>query len=165
MSKVRIAIVALTLSAAGLVGVLNREGYSPVAYPDPVHGTRLPTIGFGSTEGVNMGDTITPVAALNRSLREMRVFERALKECIKVPLHQHEFDAYVELSHNIGAGAFCRSSIVTRLNIGDYPGACEAILLFKRAGNQDCSAPGNRVCPGLWQDRLRLHAKCKGEFW
>ncbi|MFQ1974448.1 lysozyme [Aeromonas veronii] len=163
MSKVRIAIAALTLSAAGFVGVLNREGFEPVAYPDPVHGTKLPTIGFGSTEGVKMGDTITPVAAVNRSLREVRVFENALKTCIKVPLHQYEFDAYVELSHNIGPGAFCRSTIVKRLNAGDYPGACEAILLFKRSGNQDCSAPGNRVCPGLWKDRLRLNAKCKGE--
>ncbi|MCZ0750113.1 lysozyme [Aeromonas enteropelogenes] len=163
VNKVRIAIAALALSAAGFVGLLNREGYEPVAYPDPVHGTRVPTLGFGSTEGVRMGDTIDPVAAVNRSLREIREFEHALKQCIKVPLHQYEYDAYVELSHNIGPGAFCRSTIVKRLNVGDYPGACEAILLFKRAGNQDCSVPGNRVCAGLWKDRLRLHAKCKGE--
>lgn len=68
MSKVRIAVAALKLSAAGFVGILNREGYEPAAYPDPVHGTKLPTIGFGSTEGVKMGDTITPVAAVNRRL-------------------------------------------------------------------------------------------------
>ncbi|MGL6406512.1 glycoside hydrolase family protein [Aeromonas veronii] len=109
-----------------------------------------------------MGDTITPVAAVNRSLREVRVFEDALKSCIQVPLHQYEFDAYVELAHNIGPGAICQSTIVRRLNVGDYAGACEAILLFKRAGKQDCSVPGNRVCPGLWKDRLRLNAKCKG---
>lgn len=162
MSKVRIAIAALTLSAAGFVGILNREGYEPVAYPDPVHGTALPTLGFGSTEGVKMGDTITPLQAINRSLREVRSFEFALKDCISVPLYQFEYDAYVELAHNIGPGAFCRSTIVKRLNVGDYPGACEAILLFKRVGKQDCSVPGNRVCPGLWKDRLRLNAKCKG---
>ena len=86
MNKVRIAIAALSLSAAGFVGLLNREGFEPTAYPDPVHGTKLPTIGFGSTEGVRMGDTITPVAAVNRSLREVRVFENALKACIKVCL-------------------------------------------------------------------------------
>lgn len=162
MGKVRIAIAALTLSAAGFVGILNREGYEPVAYPDPVQGTTLPTLGFGSTEGVRMGDTITPLQAINRSLREVRVFELTLKNCIKVPLYQYEYDAYVELSHNIGPGAFCRSTIVKRLNAGDYLGACEAILLFKRAGKQDCAEPGNRVCAGLWQDRLRLNAKCRG---
>lgn len=63
MSKVRIAIAALTLSAAGFVGLLNREGYEPVAYPDPIHGVALPTLGFGCTEGVKMGDTITPLRA------------------------------------------------------------------------------------------------------
>ncbi|MGY3892837.1 lysozyme [Aeromonas enterica] len=163
MNKLRIAIAALTLSAAGFVGVLNREGFSPTAYPDPVRGTALPTLGFGSTEGVKMGDTITPLQAINRSMREVRVFEIALKDCIQVPLYQYEYDAYVELAYNIGPGAFCRSTIVKRLNAGDYPGACEAILLFKRAGKQDCSEPGNRVCSGLWKDRLRLNAKCKGE--
>lgn len=162
MKKVRIAITVLTLSAAGFVGLLNREGYEPVAYPDPVHGTALPTLGFGSTEGVKIGDTITPLQAINRSLREVRSFELALKNCIAVPLFQYEYDAYVELAHNIGPGAFCSSTIVKRLNVGDYPGACEAILLFKRAGKQDCSVAGNRVCPGLWKDRLRLNAKCKG---
>lgn len=163
MSKVRIAIAALTLSAAGFVGILNRENIKLEAYPDPVHGWQVPTIGAGSTEGVKRGDRITPLQAINRSLREVRVFENALKACINVPLHQYEYDAYVELSHNIGPGAFCRSTIVTRLNVGDYSGACEAILLFKRSGKQDCSAPGNRVCAGLWKDRLRLNAKCKGE--
>ena len=162
MSKVRIAIAALTLSAAGFVGILNREDIKLEAYPDPVHGWQVPTIGAGSTEGVKRGDKITPLQAINRSLREVRVFENALKGCIKVPLYQYEYDAYVQLSHNIGQGAFCRSTIVKRLNAGDYEGACEAILLFRRAGSQDCSVPGNRVCGGLWADRLRLHAQCKG---
>jgi lysozyme len=162
VNKARIAIAVLTLSAGGLVGIINRESFSPVAYPDPVHGARVPTIGFGSTAGVKMGDTITPVQAVNRTMRELRDFEGALKGCISAPLHQHEFDAYVELAHNIGASAFCGSTIVRRVNAGDYAGGCDAILLWKRAGAQDCSAPGNRVCPGLWTDRLRVKAKCEG---
>jgi len=162
-NRARIAVAALTLSAAGFVGIINRESFSPVAYPDPVHGTKVPTIGFGSIEGVKMGDAITPVQAINRTMREVRVYEDALKGCVTSPLHQHEYDAYVELSHNIGASAFCRSTIVKRLNTGDYRGACDAILLFKYAGKQDCSAPGNRVCSGLWKDRQRVHAKCVGQ--
>ncbi len=162
MNRLRIAIGALTLSAAGFIGIATREGFSDVAYPDPVHGTAVPTIGFGSTEGVRMGDVITVPGALQRTLREVGVYERALKGCVTVPLHQHEFDAYVELSHNIGASAFCGSTIVRRLNAGDYAGACDAILMWRRAGAQDCSAPGNRVCSGLWKDRLRVHAKCTG---
>lgn len=162
-------LTVLALSAAGLVGIVAREGYSDKAYPDPVHGTAVPTIGFGSTEGVRMGDTTSPVPALERALREVRVYEGALRQCVKVPLHQHEYDAYVSLAFNIGASNFCTggrkgrtSVLVQRLNAGDYAGACDAILDWKYAGGTDCSAPGNKTCAGLWKDRLKLHAQCKG---
>ena len=163
----RQALATLALSAAGLVGIVAREGYSDRAYPDPVHGSTVPTIGFGSTDGVRMGDTTTPVPALERALRDIRSYEGALKQCVKVPLHQAEYDAYVSLAYNIGAFNFCTggregrvSTLVTRLNAEDYEGACNAILDWKYAGGTDCSAPGNKVCAGLWKDRLRLHAQC-----
>lgn len=171
MNKVRVIAAALSLSAAGIVGIMTREGFSPVAYPDPVHGTRVPTIGFGSTEGVKMGDTVTVVQAAQRTLREVGQYERGLKGCANVPLYQHEYDAYVELIHNIGVRNFCTNPrtggpgvIVRHLNAGDYRGACEAILQYKYAGGVDCSTPGNRVCSGLWKDRLRTRAKCLGEL-
>lgn len=66
MSKVRVAVAALTLSAAVFVGILNRENIKLEAYPDPVHGWQVPTIGAGSTEGVKRGDKITPLQAINR---------------------------------------------------------------------------------------------------
>lgn len=160
--RARVAIAALALSAAGFAGILTREGFSEKAYPDPTRGTELPTIGFGSTEGVQMGDRITVVAAVNRSLREVTAFEASIKRCVSVPLHQAEYDAYIELAHNIGPGAFCRSTIVKRLNAEDYRGACEAILQWRYSNGQDCSAPGNRACPGLWRDRLRVYDKCMG---
>jgi len=158
--KGRIAITALTLSAAAFAGILTREGFSPEAYPDPTRGTELPTIGFGSTSGVRMGDTITPVAAINRSLREVTEFEGAIKQCVHVPLYQAEYDAYLALAHNIGSGRFCGSTIVKRLNAEDYRGACQAILLFKFSNGYDCSKPGNRICPGLWADRQRVYQQC-----
>jgi lysozyme len=45
--RARIAIAALTLSAAGLIGIATSEGWEPVAKP-PVPGD-VPTGGFGST--------------------------------------------------------------------------------------------------------------------
>ena len=171
---VRQSIVVLALSAAGLVGIVGREGYSDRAYPDPVHGTAVPTIGFGSTgPDVRMGDTTTPVKALERALTDVGKFEGALKRCVFVPLHQYEYDAYVSLAYNVGPVNFCKnkdggpSTLVQRLNAEDYPGACEAILLYDRAGPvnkpQDrCSHPGNRTCRGLWKDRLKLHQQCTG---
>ena len=51
----RIGIAALALSATGLVYIAQREDYRADAYPDPVHGTKVPTAGFGSTGGAQAG--------------------------------------------------------------------------------------------------------------
>lgn len=125
MIKARILAVALSLSAAGFVGIVNHEGYSAGAY-QPVPGD-VPTIGFGTTGGVKIGDTITPPVALERALTDVDKFEVVLRGCVTVPLHQHEYDAFVSLAYNIGGHAFCSSTLVRKLNAGDYPGACEQI--------------------------------------
>lgn len=156
----RSALVALSLSAAGLVAIVTREGYSDRVII-PTRGD-VPTIGFGTTEGVKPGDTTTPVKALQRALTDAQQYEGALKRCVKVPLHQHEYDAYVAFSYNIGSAAFCGSTVVKRLNAGDYAGACNAILLWKRFRDTDCSQP-NKICGGLWADRLRTHSQCLGD--
>lgn len=128
--KVRIVIGALTLSASALVGIAVHEGYRGEAYI-PVKGD-VPTIGFGTTAGVKSGDRIEPVQALVRKLADVQRFEGALKECVRVPLHQHEYDAFLSLAYNIGPGAFCGSTLVRRLNAGDYAGACAEILRWDR---------------------------------
>jgi len=66
----RTQLASLTLSAAALVGIALHEGYSPVAYT-PVPGD-VPTIGFGTTEGVKLGDKITPPQALARALTDIQ---------------------------------------------------------------------------------------------
>jgi lysozyme len=158
----RASIAALSLSATAFVGIMTREGYTDVAVI-PVPGD-VPTMGFGTTEGVKLGDRTNPVQALQRALKDASTYEGALKRCVKAPLAQNEYDAFVDLSYNIGAGAFCGSTIVKRLNGNppDYAGACDAILMWKQYHGQDCSKPWNRVCSGIWKDRLRVHALCKG---
>ena len=128
--KARIVIGALTLSASALVGIAVHEGYRGEAYI-PVKGD-VPTIGFGTTDGVKPGDRIEPVQALVRKLADVRRFEGALQQCVRVPLHQHEYDAFLSLAYNIGPGAFCGSTLVRRLNAGDYAGACAEILRWDR---------------------------------
>jgi lysozyme len=128
--KVRVVIGALSLSASALVGIALHEGYRGEAYI-PVKGD-VPTIGFGTTAGVKPGDRIKPVQALVRKLADVQRFEGALKECVRVPLHQYEYDAFMSLAYNIGPGAFCGSTLVRRLNAGDYTGACNEILRWDR---------------------------------
>jgi lysozyme len=160
-------ITALALSAAALVGIAVNEGYSSKAYPDPTYGTAVPTIGFGTTMNVDgskvkMGDSITPVAALQRKLADVQKFEGAAKRCIKVALHPVEYDVYIDLMYNIGEGAFCNSTLVKKLNAQDYAGACKQILEWKKSAGHDCSQPGNQVCGGLWKRRVQAYNLCMG---
>ncbi len=118
-------IAALTLSASGFVGLLGYEGYSPTAII-PVKGD-VPTVGFGTTSGVKMGDTIDPVTAVSRALDDVGSAEKTVEDCVKVPLHQSEYDALISFTYNIGGRAFCSSTLVRKLNEGDYDGACEEL--------------------------------------
>jgi lysozyme len=145
-------IAALSLSATALVGIALNEGYRDTAYT-PVPGD-VPTIGFGTTEGVKPGDKITPPQALARTLTDIQKFEGAIKTCVTVPLHQFEYDAYTSLAYNIGSNAFCASTLVRKLNGQDYPGACAEILRWDRFKGQPLA--------GLTKRRKQENAQCLG---
>ena len=150
--KIRLAVGALAVSAAALVGIATHEGYRSEAYKDAVD---IPTIGFGETAGVKMGDETTPERALVQLLESTEKHADAIRQCIRVPLYQHEFDAYISLAYNIGTGAFCRSTLVKKLNAKDYAGACEEIRRWNKAGG--------KVLPGLVKRREAEYRMCMGE--
>jgi lysozyme len=147
----RMKIAAMSLSAAALVGIATHEGYVGTAYRDIVG---VWTIGFGTTKNVKPQDKIDPVTALRRKIEDIEGFELALKNCVRVPLHQHEYDAFVRLAYNIGPGAFCSSTLVRKLNAQDYAGACGEILRWNRAGG--------RVVQGLVNRREDEYRQCVG---
>lgn len=148
----RTLVASLALSASAFVGITLHEGYRGEAYI-PVPGD-VPTLGFGTTEGVKMGDRTTPPKALERALTDVAKFEGALKRCIKVPLYQHEYDAYIQFAYNVGSGAFCGSTLVKKLNREDYAGACAELLRWTRAGG--------RELPGLVKRRQAEYRLCLG---
>lgn len=148
----RSSVAALVVSAALIVGIASREGYVEVATP-PVAGD-VPTNGFGSTDGVKLGDRTTPVRALVRLVAETDRYAQAVRRCAPVPMYQHEFDAYVSLAYNIGEGAFCSSTLAKRLNALDYPGACSEILRWDKFKG--------RALPGLTTRRQGEYRQCMG---
>ena len=157
--KQRIAVGALSLSAAGLLGIASHEGFSDTAYI-PI-ADDVPTIGFGSTEGVKMGDKITVPQALERLHRDVNNAESAIGRCVTVPLSQGEYDAYTSLAFNIGASAFCSSTLVRKLNGGDYEGACAEILRWDKKKIQ--TAAGKTVTvtiKGLSNRRKKEYEMC-----
>ena len=149
----RTAIGALALSASTIVGLAVHEGYREAAYI-PVAGDR-PTLGFGDAQGVKLGDSTDPVRALIRLNAQAEVFQREMRACIgDVPLYQHEWDAYVSLTFNIGSGAFCRSTLVRKLKALDYAGACAEVLRWDRFQGKPLA--------GLTKRRKHEHAQCLG---
>ena len=150
MSRVRLA--GLSLSAAALVGIALHEGYRDTAYI-PVPGD-VPTIGFGTTEGVKLGDKITPIKALERKLSDVQKFEGAIRECVGAPLYQHEYDAYTSLAYNIGPTAFCDSTLVRLLNQERYEEACRQILRWDKFKGVPL--------PGLTKRRQGEFKQCMG---
>jgi len=161
----RIAVAALSISGAGFVAIAMHEGYTDRAVI-PIENDR-PTYGFGSTtrpdgSPVRMGDTITPPVALRKALSDIQgQFESPLRQCIKVPLYQHEFDFAVSMSYNVGASAFCGSTIVRRWNAGDYAGGCEAVMMWTYAAGRDCRIRANN-CYGLIVRREAERKQCLG---
>ncbi len=149
----RTHVAALTLSASALVGIAVHEGFRSTAYT-PVPGD-VATIGFGTTEGVRLGDSISVERALIRLMQDATKFEKAVKRCAPVPMYQHEFSAYVSLTYNIGETAFCSSTLAKKLNAGDYKGACDQILRWDKFKGKPLA--------GLTKRRQQEHQMCLGQ--
>lgn len=159
MSKFRVAVSALSLSAAALVGIAVSEGYEPVARP-PLPGDKA-TVGFGETKGVKLGEKTTPTRALVRLLDSASGYERGVQRCVKVPLYQYEFDAYVSFAYNLGVAKFCGAGFVKLLNEGKYEQACKG-MAYHPDGRPAWSHFQGRFFPGLHKRRLRERDQCLG---
>lgn len=141
----------MQMSDEGLRLVKSFEGYhsrqkdgSCAAYLCPA---RVPTIGWGCTEGVRLGMTWTEGEAEAGLRRELAKFEAGVQRLVTVDLTQNQFDALVSLTYNIGLGAFAKSTVLKRLNRGDYEGAAQAFHAWRKGGG--------RVLGGLISRRQR----------
>lgn len=158
----RMTVSVLVVSGALLAGLANDEGYRDTAYI-PVKGD-VYTIGYGSTTGVKKGDKTNPARALIRMLDEIEnVYAAGVKSCVKVPLYQHEYEAYVRLTYSVGVPTFCRHAepgkppnLIDLINAQRYAEACERIEAFNKG-------PGRKVLPGLVKRRKTERALCEGK--
>lgn len=131
----RLALLIGFPAAATLLAVLAHwEGYRPEAYRDPAG---VPTVCWGDTGNV------TPGMRLDRAECERRLEAQALVHAEPVlrctPGLAHKRDQLVaaaSLAYNIGGAAYCRSTVARRFNAGDERGACDAFLIWNRAGGR-----------------------------
>ena len=130
----------MKISPRGLELIKDFEGFSSSAYLDVVN---IPTIGWGNTfyeDGtkVKLGDQISKTDALK--LLEVvanRDFADKIFPSIKVKVSQNQFDAMVSLAYNIGTGAFLKSTLLKKVNAGDFTGAGEEFLRWNKANGKE----------------------------
>lgn len=93
------------------------------------------TIGVGHTgSDVVEGLKITQSQADDLLRQDLARFEAGVDGSVSVELTQNMFDALVSLAFNIGLGAFQKSTLLKKLNAGDYLGASDQFLVWNKAG-------------------------------
>lgn len=123
----------MKISQRGIDLVKKFEGFSATAYKCPAG---VWTIGYGSTDGVKQGDTIAKADAEKRLISELGYFERVIEKHVKAQLTQCQFDALVSFVYNVGEKAFVRSTMLKKLNSGDYISATSQFKRWDKAGGK-----------------------------
>lgn len=136
--------------AIALVG--GFEGLRQNAYRDVV---QVPTICYGETLGVKMGDKKTLEECDTMLAKRLIEFNKGVESCVRQPLTDSRRIAFISLSYNIGISAFCKSTVVRKINAGDVLGACDAILMWKFAKGVEW--------PGLVRRRQAERQMCLAE--
>lgn len=103
------------------------------------------TIGYGTTRDVRPGDECTEDEALEMLLDDLEETWSEIDPLIRVTIAQHELDALVSLAYNIGVEAFRKSTLLSRLNAGDFGSASDEFVRWNRQGG--------RILPGLVKRR------------
>lgn len=145
------AVVAAAIKFAVPV-TAKFEGLWLVAKVDRIGTGQPPTVCYGETEGVKVGDRYTPQECADMLAKKLPRYEAEIAKCIKVEVSPKMLAAFISFAYNVGSGGFCRSETVRKLNEGDKRGACDALLSWNRARG--------RVVPGLTNRRREERKLC-----
>ncbi len=94
------------------------------------------TIGWGHTKTAYEGMVIDEARAEQLLRSDILWVESAINSSVTKPITQNQFDALASLIYNIGATNFRRSSVLRKLNEGDYQGAANAFLMWNKQRNK-----------------------------
>lgn len=141
-------------SEEGIALIKTFEGCKLRAYLDAVD---VPTIAYGRTKDVKIGDICTQQQAEDWLEEELVEYEGYVNEAVKVELTQPQFDSLVSWTYNLGPSNLNRSSMLRVLNTSDYDNVPEQIMRWNKAGG--------RVLPGLVRRREAEAEMFKGNDW
>ena len=118
------------------------EGFSARPYLDTMANPPVVTQGFGST--TRNGDGKTPIRLTDPPIslsiarlwmaNELHRVVAAVAESVRVWLTIDQVAALADLVYNIGIGAFRSSTLLKKLNAGDYEGAAAEIDRWNHSG-------------------------------
>jgi lysozyme len=117
---------------AALQLIRDSEGLRLSAYS----GGKQWLIGYGHSDGVTQGMTITKDQADTFLKQDVRGCEHTVRKSVNVDVSENEFGAMVSLCFSIGDGNFSKSAVVTKLNAGDRSGAADGFLAWVHAGGK-----------------------------
>lgn len=148
---------AALMGLMGLLGagfaisdVAKWEGYKSTGYLDMV---QVPTKCFGDTTGVIVGQKYTFAECEESISEEVLKHAEGVARCTPgLKGNPYQFAAATSLAYNIGVSGYCRSTVARRFNAGNWRGACNAFLMWNRAGG--------RVVRGLVNRRKDERARC-----
>lgn len=125
----------MKLSDAGLAAIAKWEGWRSSVYLD-VGGKA--TIGYGHLvrPGEHFATPITQAMGLALLRNDARIAEDAVNSGVTVPLSQSQFDALVSFTFNCGSGALLSSTVLRKLNAGDYSAAADHLLDWCKVNGQ-----------------------------
>ncbi len=123
----------LRLSLNGIALIKSFEGFSPIAYRCSAS---VLTIGYGFTDGVKEGDTMSREQADKRLIYEAREYENAVFAATFGNVTQNELDSLTSLAWNIGIRGMERSTVIREHNKGNKAAAAKAFLMWNKAGGK-----------------------------
>ncbi len=94
------------------------------------------TIGYGHTKSVKPGMVITEAEADRLLEQDVAWVKAAVVGAVKVPLTANQTSALYSFVFNVGAGAFRSSTLLRKLNAGDYAGAQAQFRRWNKAGGK-----------------------------
>lgn len=126
-------IAHMMISKKGTDLIKDFEGFRTNAYQDSVG---VWTIGYGHTKGVQPTDVISPQQGEEMLTHELSEYENYVTDLVKVPLEQHQFDALVSWTYNLGPTNLKSSTLLKVLNAGYYQQVPDQIKRWDKAGGK-----------------------------
>jgi lysozyme len=128
------------------------EGFRAEPYKCPAG---VDTIGYGHTATKSLmkrGTKITEARAEKLLRSDLAIYEKAISEMVEVDLTDGQFGALVSWCFNVGVGAAQRSTLIRKLNAGDYDNVPKELARWNKIGNSVSSGLANRRAAetGLW---------------